>query len=84
MVAHGQLAMSELEDKIGAFYDGKYDILLSTSIVESGPRHSARQHADRASRRHVRPRAALSVARPRRALEDPRLCDLHHARRASR
>ncbi len=27
---------SELEDKIGAFYDGKYDILLSTSIVESG------------------------------------------------
>ena len=28
--------MSELEDKIGAFYDGKYDILLSTSIVESG------------------------------------------------
>ena len=36
VVAHGQLAMSELEDKIGAFYDGKYDILLSTSIVESG------------------------------------------------
>ena len=26
----------ELEDKIGAFYDGKYDILLSTAIVESG------------------------------------------------
>ena len=48
------------------------------------PRHSARQHADRASRRHVRPRAALSVARPRRALEDARLCDLHHAGRASR
>ena len=36
VVAHGQLAASELEDKIGAFYDGKYDILLSTSIVESG------------------------------------------------
>ena len=36
VVAHGQLAMTELEDKIGAFYDGKYDILLSTSIVESG------------------------------------------------
>jgi transcription-repair coupling factor (superfamily II helicase) len=36
VVAHGQLAMGELEDKIGAFYDGKYDILLSTSIVESG------------------------------------------------
>jgi transcription-repair coupling factor (superfamily II helicase) len=36
VVAHGQLPMGELEDKIGAFYDGKYDILLSTSIVESG------------------------------------------------
>jgi transcription-repair coupling factor (superfamily II helicase) len=36
VVAHGQLGMTELEDKIGAFYDGKYDILLSTSIVESG------------------------------------------------
>jgi transcription-repair coupling factor (superfamily II helicase) len=36
VVAHGQLAPTELEDKIGAFYDGKYDILLSTSIVESG------------------------------------------------
>src|SRR6202044_1957391 len=36
VVAHGQMASSELEDKIGAFYDGKYDILLSTSIIESG------------------------------------------------
>ncbi len=26
----------ELEDRVGAFYDGKYDILLSTAIVESG------------------------------------------------
>jgi transcription-repair coupling factor (superfamily II helicase) len=36
VIAHGQMAATELEDKIGAFYDGKYDILLSTSIVESG------------------------------------------------
>jgi transcription-repair coupling factor (superfamily II helicase) len=36
VVAHGQMASTELEDKIGAFYDGKYDILLSTSIIESG------------------------------------------------
>ena len=63
VVAHGQMAASELEDKIGAFYDGKYDILLSTSIVESGPRHSPRQHADRPSRRHVRPRrSSISCA----------------------
>ena len=36
VVAHGQMAATELEDKIGAFYDGKYDILLSTAIVELG------------------------------------------------
>ena len=43
------------------------------------PRHSARQYDDRASRRHVRPRAALSIARPRRPLEGARLCVFHHA-----
>jgi transcription-repair coupling factor (superfamily II helicase) len=36
IVAHGQMAAGELEDKMSAFYDGKYDILLSTTIVESG------------------------------------------------
>jgi len=34
--AHGQLAPSMLEDVMTAFYDGKYDVLLSTAIVESG------------------------------------------------
>jgi transcription-repair coupling factor (superfamily II helicase) len=36
VVAHGQMAATELEDKMAAFYEGRYDILLSTSIVESG------------------------------------------------
>jgi transcription-repair coupling factor (superfamily II helicase) len=35
-VAHGQMAPTAIEDIISAFYDGKYDILLSTTIVESG------------------------------------------------
>ncbi|MDY6963656.1 MAG: TRCF domain-containing protein, partial [Pseudomonadota bacterium] len=35
-VAHGQMAASELEDIMNAFYDGTYDVLLSTTIVESG------------------------------------------------
>jgi transcription-repair coupling factor (superfamily II helicase) len=35
-VAHGQMAATELEERIGAFYDGKYDVLVSTNIVESG------------------------------------------------
>ena len=35
-VAHGQLTPTELDDVMSAFYDGKYDVLLSTAIVESG------------------------------------------------
>ncbi len=35
-VAHGQLAPTELEDIMNGFYDGQYDILLSTAIIESG------------------------------------------------
>lgn len=34
--AHGQMAPGEIEDRMSAFYDGKYDILLATTIVESG------------------------------------------------
>ncbi|WP_170455448.1 transcription-repair coupling factor [Ruegeria arenilitoris] len=36
VVAHGQMAAGELDDRMNAFYDGKYDILLATTIVESG------------------------------------------------
>ena len=35
-MAHGQMAAGQLEDVMTAFYEGKYDILLSTTIVESG------------------------------------------------
>src|SRR5204862_344710 len=35
-VAHGQMAPTMIEDIMSAFYDGKYDILLSTTIIESG------------------------------------------------
>ena len=35
-VAHGQMPSTVLEDIMSAFYDGKYDLLLSTAIVESG------------------------------------------------
>ena len=34
--ASGQLTPGELEDVMSAFYEGKYDVLLSTAIVESG------------------------------------------------
>ncbi|MEC3860573.1 transcription-repair coupling factor [Mesobacterium sp. TK19101] len=35
-VAHGQMPAGELDDKMNAFYDGKYDVLLATTIIESG------------------------------------------------
>ena len=35
-VANGQMPPGELDDVMNAFYDGKYDVLLSTTIVESG------------------------------------------------
>ena len=36
VVGHGQMSPTELEGVMGAFYDGEYDVLLSTTIVESG------------------------------------------------
>jgi transcription-repair coupling factor (superfamily II helicase) len=35
-VANGQMPPGELDDIMNAFYDGQYDVLLSTTIVESG------------------------------------------------
>jgi transcription-repair coupling factor (superfamily II helicase) len=35
-VAHGQMPAGELDDIMNAFYEGQYDVLLSTTIVESG------------------------------------------------
>lgn len=36
VIAHGQLAAGDLDERMNAFYDGKYDVLLATTIVESG------------------------------------------------
>lgn len=36
VTAHGRMAPSQLEDVMSAFYDGAYDVLISTTIVESG------------------------------------------------
>ncbi|HEY0052612.1 MAG TPA: TRCF domain-containing protein, partial [Caulobacteraceae bacterium] len=33
---HGQMSATQLEEVMSSFYDGKYDVLLSTTIVESG------------------------------------------------
>ena len=36
VVAHGQMAAGELDERMNAFYDGRFDVLLSTTIIESG------------------------------------------------
>lgn len=36
ITAHGQMSATEVEERMSAFYDRKYDVLLSTTIVESG------------------------------------------------
>ncbi|MFW2829833.1 transcription-repair coupling factor [Sphingomonas sp. ID0503] len=36
VTAHGQMSATEVEERMSAFYDKKYEVLLSTTIVESG------------------------------------------------
>ncbi|MFK7843606.1 MAG: transcription-repair coupling factor, partial [Sphingorhabdus sp.] len=36
VVAHGQMPPATVEERMSAFYDRNYDVLLSTTIVESG------------------------------------------------
>ncbi|MFO1144089.1 MAG: transcription-repair coupling factor [Amaricoccus sp.] len=36
VVAHGQMPAHELDERMNAFYDGRFDVLVSTTIVESG------------------------------------------------
>ena len=36
VVGHGQMTPRQIEDVMTAFYEGQYDVLLSTTIVESG------------------------------------------------
>lgn len=36
VTAHGGMAAGDLDQRMNAFYDGKFDVLLATTIVESG------------------------------------------------
>ena len=36
ITAHGQMSGGDLEDRMTAFYQAEYDVLVSTSIIESG------------------------------------------------
>ncbi|MEM1277516.1 MAG: transcription-repair coupling factor, partial [Pseudomonadota bacterium] len=36
VIGHGQMAAGALDTRMNHFYDGKYDVLLATTIIESG------------------------------------------------
>ncbi|APG62757.1 transcription-repair coupling factor [Sphingorhabdus lutea] len=36
VTAHGQMSPNEVEERMTAFYDNRYDVLLATTIIESG------------------------------------------------
>ncbi|WP_112382423.1 transcription-repair coupling factor [Sphingomonas carotinifaciens] len=36
VVAHGQMSATEVEERMSAFYDKKFEVLVSTTIIESG------------------------------------------------
>ncbi|MFS0771094.1 transcription-repair coupling factor [Sphingomonas sp. 1P08PE] len=36
VIAHGQMSASEVEERMSAFYDKKFEVLVSTTIIESG------------------------------------------------
>ena len=36
VVAHGQMSATEVEERMSAFYDKKFEVLISTTIIESG------------------------------------------------
>ncbi|WP_425229766.1 transcription-repair coupling factor [Sphingomonas sp.] len=36
VIAHGQMSPTEVEERMSAFYDRKFEVLVSTTIVESG------------------------------------------------
>ena len=80
-MAHGRLTPTAIENTMQDFVDGKFDVLLSTNIVEIGPRHQQRQHHGDPPRRHVRPGPALPAQGPHRPRQDPRLCLSHRAAR---
>ena len=65
-IAHGRLPARQLEEVMAAFYDRQIDLLVTTNIIESGPRRAHGQHPDRAPIRPLRPVAAVPAARPHR------------------
>ena len=64
--AHGQMGEHQLEQVMVDFWEKRFDVLVCTTIVESGPRRPQRQHPDHRARRPARPVPAAPAPRPGR------------------
>ena len=73
VVGHGQMPEGHLESVMITFAGGEADVLVCTTIIESGPRHPEREHDRHRPGRHARARPALPAPRPRRAEQPPRV-----------
>ena len=78
-VAHGQMAPGVLEDIMTAFYEGRYDVLLSTTIVESGLDIPTANTLIVHRSDMFGLGSALSATRTGRAFQGPGLCSIHCA-----
>ena len=65
-VAHGQMGEDALEKVMVGFWEKDFDVLVCTTIVESGLDIPERQHPDRRAGRHLRAVPAAPDARPGR------------------
>ena len=65
-VAHGQMPERELERVMRDFVAQRHNLLLCSTIIETGIDVPTRQHHRHQPRRQVRPGAAAPAARPRR------------------
>ena len=66
-VAHGQMGEDALERIMVGFWEKEYDVLVCTTIVESGIDIAEREHADRRAGRPARAVAAAPDPGPGRA-----------------
>jgi transcription-repair coupling factor (superfamily II helicase) len=73
VTAHGQMGAGEIEERMSAFYDKRYDVLLSTTIVESGLDIPSANTLIIHRADQVRAGATLPIARARGPLQRPGL-----------
>jgi hypothetical protein len=72
-VAHGTDGRAQLERVMVRFWKREFDVLVSTTIIESGLDVPNANTLDRRARRPARPRAAAPAAGPRRPVVGARL-----------